>query len=425
MPARLARLFRRATSPVWYGSYYTGGKRVTRSTQQLDKRAAAAVLREWERRASDPAHAAAHETTLGDALQNLMRDRVLRGRAEGTLDCYRVKGGHVTRILGEDLPLRRVTARAVDAFVDQRLAEGAARNTIHKELTALRGALRVAKRRGEFSADIAAVMPDSFSPEYKPRERYLTAAQAQALLAELEPDRAARVAFILATGARWSESDRARVADVDLARGVVRLRGTKTEASWRLVPAVGWAVPLLEHSLSERGGAGVEMFTSWGNVRRDLAAACRRAKIPAATPNDLRRTCGTWWRQHEVEPHLIGALLGHRDSRMVERVYGRMPVESLGAALERRLPAPAEGAAGQCSNSAANQIPSAAHSAHGATPAGAKTPGFMVSEDGIEPPTRGFSVPASRIVTRRNREDNPWTGDRVQRLCSKRLAPGK
>jgi hypothetical protein len=40
--------------------------------------------------------------------------------------------------------------------------------------------------------------------------------------------------------------------------------------------------------------------------------------------------------QHEVEPHLIGTLLGHKDSRMVERVYGRMPVQSLGRALERR-----------------------------------------------------------------------------------------
>ena len=75
------------------------------------------------------------------------------------------------------------------------------------------------------------------------------------------------------------------------------------------------------------------------NVRRDIAGACARAGIPPCTPNDLRRTFGTWWREHEVEPHLIGSLLGHKDSRMVERVYGRMPVQSLGRALERRLPA--------------------------------------------------------------------------------------
>jgi hypothetical protein len=86
------RLFRRSTSNVWYASYYdTNGKRQTRSTKQLDKRAAAATLREWERRAADPAYAASHQATLEEALRGVLRDRKLKGRAEGTLDCYRVK----------------------------------------------------------------------------------------------------------------------------------------------------------------------------------------------------------------------------------------------------------------------------------------------------------------------------------------------
>ena len=104
------RLFRRSTSNVWYASYYdANGKRQTRSTKQLDKRAAAATLREWERRAADPAYAASHQATLEEALRGVMRDRKLKGRAEGTLDCYRVKAGHLTRVLGEQLPLREVT----------------------------------------------------------------------------------------------------------------------------------------------------------------------------------------------------------------------------------------------------------------------------------------------------------------------------
>jgi hypothetical protein len=124
----------------------------------------------------------------------LLRDRKLTGRADGTLDCYRVKAGHLARILGAELTLHEVMARKVDAFIDQRLEEGASRNTIHKELTVLRGTLKVAKGRGEFPGDIAAIMPDQFSAEYKPRERHQTPGEAQALLAELEPDRAARVA---------------------------------------------------------------------------------------------------------------------------------------------------------------------------------------------------------------------------------------
>ncbi|MEY4544188.1 MAG: hypothetical protein RL685_383 [Pseudomonadota bacterium] len=158
----------------------------------------------------------------------------------------------------------------------------------------LRSALKVAKRRGEFPGDIAAVMPDGFSAEYKPRERYLTAARAQALLAELEPDRAARVAFILATGARWSESDSASRADVHLEGDILRLRGTKTDGSDRRVPVIAFSVPLLEHALTYAEGTDGSLFRPWGNVRRDLAVACLRAGIPAVTPNDLRRTYATW-----------------------------------------------------------------------------------------------------------------------------------
>jgi hypothetical protein len=42
-----------------------------------------------------------------------------------------------------------VTAQLVDRYIDQRFEEGAVANTVHKELTVLRGTLKVAKRRGE------------------------------------------------------------------------------------------------------------------------------------------------------------------------------------------------------------------------------------------------------------------------------------
>ncbi len=77
------RLFKRG--PIWYAWFYdASGNRYQRTTRQTDRRAAEATLREWERRAADPSYAASHENSLEDALRSLLRDRKLKGRAEGT-----------------------------------------------------------------------------------------------------------------------------------------------------------------------------------------------------------------------------------------------------------------------------------------------------------------------------------------------------
>jgi integrase len=352
---------------------------------------------------------------LREALERFLADRVNKGRAEGTLNSYRVKVGHLLRLLGAETRLARVDARAVDSFIETRLKEGAARHTIQKELVALRGALKVAKRRGDFKGDIGAVMPDGFSSGYKPRVRFLSGDEAQRLLAELSPDRAARVAFILATGARWSESDRAMRADIDWRREIVHLRGTKTEGADRAVPIVGASYDLLAHAERYAEGTGGLLFRPWANTRRDINEACARAgkaalrahlaatkqtfgaltksqqaalrarfAFPPVSPNDLRRTYATWLRQHGTEPHLIAVALGHTDSRMAERVYGRMPVESLGRMLAERV--------GDCSAFVANTRSAERPVQHIGQLERADFPVNVVPRDRIELPTRGFSI---------------------------------
>jgi integrase len=253
-------------------------------------------------------------------------------------------------------------------------------------------------------------MPDGFSPDYTPRERFLTVAEAKALLAQLTPDRAARVAFILATGARWGESESARREDVD--GELVYLRGTKTSGSRRVVPLVGPGINLVEHSVhSVRYAEGSEgrLFRPWPNARRDIAEACARAEIDRASPNDLRRTYATWLRQAEVEPHLIGAALGHTDSRMVERVYGRIPTEALAMALRWRVEgrgvpptepqktsaASSSSARNSCSAFVAATCVSEAPKAPETRSQTAISPEFLVSRARIELATRGFSVRCS------------------------------
>jgi len=62
-----------------------------------------------------------------------------------------------------------------------------------------------------------------------------------------------------------------------------------------------------------------------GRCSNQRGGCDRGQRSPPCSPNDLRRTYATWLRAQGVEPQLIGAAMGHRDSRMVERVTGAYP----------------------------------------------------------------------------------------------------
>ena len=387
----MGTLFRRGAGTFYAKFKDLDGKWHQQSTGTRDRKAADARLREFERRASDPAYAASNETTLQQALEQLLKSRRAKGTAEATVEFYRSKSGHLLRILGAESRLGRLTARAVDSFVEQRLEEGAAHNTVSKELGTLRAALKVAKRRGEFTGDIQAILPNGFSAQYKPKERFLTEAEAMKVLAELTPDRAARVAFILATSARLGESDRARFEDIDLEGGYIAIRGTKTEKAARVVPIVGDKTrDLIEHAVHYAAGTDGLLFGPSGNIRRDLHEACERAGIEPVSPNDLRRTVATWLVQAGVPLHLVSKVLGHTDTRMVERVYGQVTPADLRRGLTRHL----EGAeaAEACTTYAPNFGAKGGLGGPGGPSEPTFSPGFPVPRDGIEPPTRGFSI---------------------------------
>ena len=396
------RLFRRGRT--WYATFYENGVRVQRTTKCVDRKAAEAVARQWEREAADPGSATLNAATLTDALSLLLKTRAEEARAgrrsEGNLAFYKTKCGHLTRVFEHDeqgafmgFRLTTLKARDVDRFISTRRSEGAAENTIAKEIIALRAALKLARRAGFWRGDPAAVCPIAFAPQYKPRTRYLSPSELQHLLAELTDDRAATVAFIVASSAEWGAVEHARREDVELDQRRVLVRGTKRTTRWRTVPLVSDEQrSLIKHALQYARGVSGLLFLPWQNVRRDLAQSCDRAGIEPCTPNDLRRTCATWLRQAGAAPDLIAPVMGHADTRMVERVYGRMPIDD----LERRLAA----AIGQtdCSAFATDSSKTPGFTAPGAHTAETQETqkprekrGQLVPRDRIELPTRGFS----------------------------------
>lgn len=414
------RLFRRrkAGRPAgpWYvWGYDAEGNRWQETTGQVSEKAARAVAREIELRHASPAAAAAHEATLGpavDAVLDGLKARVQAGkRSAGTEHFYGFKLGHWRRLWGDGMRLARINAALVDKAVETRRAEGASENTIHKELGALRVMLKTAKRAGLWAGDVAAVLPVAHAPEYVPRSRWLTSADLQRLFAKLPPNGAALVAFIVATGARWSEAERAQPQDINTDEGYVDIRGTKTKASVRTVPIVhAEARSLLDYAIRHAGGRAwasehpadeVRLFAPWPSPNHALARACIAAKIEHASFNDLRRTFATWLREAGATPDLIAPAMGHTTTAMVQKVYARLSAAALKDLLSRQMRG-SEGAAPSAANVQQTECTSADSAASTDQPRNAKSPVSRASAvrcDGLEPSANGLRVRSDTPVT--------------------------
>jgi integrase len=316
------------TAKVWWvRSDPVSGKRA--STGARSKEGAVAWRQERERRAANPYYAASHEATIGEWVTKVLETKRQR-RAEGTADMYRVKLGHVARILGSEMPMASITPDRVDHFVATRQAEGATNNTIGKELTAILQLCKHARRAGQYSGDVSALRPVGFSINYEPRRGHLKREWLPMLERALAPHQIAAVKAIVATGARRSEYYELRAEDCDTTRWLVQLRGTKTEKARRVVPIPTPFRALLRAALTS-------LEPKWDRITHDLPRVCEDLGLPKLTPNDLRRTHSTWLIEAGVSKELIADSLGHADSRMVERVYGAAAAEAVLEVMERQI----------------------------------------------------------------------------------------
>lgn len=348
MRSRDKRLYRRGR--FWWARVTDERGRIVRvSTRCTDAEAASAFADEWERRAANPAYRRAAEATLEDGIRDWFAELDRRKLSEATISIARTKAGHFVRLWGADLPLLHITNDRVLGYIDAREGElagrEAARHTIKKELGALKGILEWARFRGVFPHDLATVLPPKYSSGHRPRSRWLTLDEARRLIRALTPDRAAHVAFILATGARRGESFRARREDVhhDDVEPYVVLRGTKTERAREdgTVPITGITYLFLRFALERAPGKGAKpLFRPWGKMVRDLDKACARAGIAKASANDLRRTFGKWHRLAGASAEQVAVMLRHTTDKLAQTTYGRIDGREIGRHVRLVAPLP-------------------------------------------------------------------------------------
>ena len=205
--------------------------------------------------------------------------------------------------------------------------------TVNRYLSVLRNLLRMARDEWQWLDTIPKIRMLKGEVE---RDRWLTRAEADRLIACCAPHLAALVRYALATGCRAAEITGLEWDRVDLARNTAWLNQTKNGTP-RGVPLNVDAVQVLREQI---GKHPCYCFTYEGQpMRADVTntawhTALRRAEIKDFRFHDLRHTWASWHRQAGTSCDELKDLGGWKSRQMVDR-YAKFATENLLSAASR------------------------------------------------------------------------------------------
>ena len=140
--------------------------------------------------------------------------------------------------------------------------------------------------------------------------------------------------FLAFTGCRLREAASVCWQDVDLKRGIIRVRGTKTESAAREVPIIPAARELLDRIHERRRNAATHAVGGQPHVdpatpvlavsegQKSLTRACEAVGVPRLTHHDLRDAFATTCIESGIDIPTVAAWLGHADGgALLMRVY--------------------------------------------------------------------------------------------------------
>jgi integrase len=279
-----------------------------------------------------------------------------------------------THILSSSLAgvtLDRVRPSHVEGWLVELRRRGLAESTIRSAYTILRAVLDTAVRDGALAANPAAAIR---RPRVTAKEApHLTPVQVAELLVAADGSRYAPLFALLAhTGLRRGEALALQWSDVDLAKGVLRVRGTmsridgaltvtepKTAKSKRFVPISEPAGRLLRRIQAAQAQeqrlagsswrrTGFVFTTEFGepcdprNALRALRAAAAKAGLPPAGLHTLRHSAASVMLTRGVPLKVVSDILGHSSIAITGDIYGhvspdiaRQAMETLGDALDK------------------------------------------------------------------------------------------
>ena len=173
-----------------------------------------------------------------------------------------------------------------------------------------------------------------------PRQRFLTVPEVRRLLNATEADFRVLVRAALETGARYSELSRLDVLDYNTDTGMLHVRKSKvgkdrhirlTEAGRAFFQQLAVGRPGSAPLLGRRWGAG--------QATRLMAEASKRASLdPPIVLHGLRHTWASLALMNGASPMAVAKVLGHANTRMVERTYGHISDQFVAEEIEAKGP---------------------------------------------------------------------------------------
>jgi integrase len=248
----MASIHRDPRSPYWFCALtLPSGKRTFRSTKERDKKKALAICRGWEKAAKAAREGELVESQARRVLDDILSDigekairkdttrdfftRWLEGKrvskSASTYAHYRQTTRDFLEALGSraDKPIADLNVTDIEAYRNWLFRNGASNAGVKKHLLIVRSALAVAQKQDLLDKNptntielpkAIAIQRDVFEP-----------AQVRALLQVANPDWKTAILIGFYSGARIGDVCKLTWDNVDLSRGTISYRQTKTGAT--------------------------------------------------------------------------------------------------------------------------------------------------------------------------------------------------
>jgi integrase/recombinase XerD len=329
----LSTVYRRGR--VYWVRFRSNGQHVRRSAHTSKKAEALAFL---QRLLAE--HAA---NARGDHPRQRYEEAVERFLCEASIKpkthaCY-TSSDRACRPTFEGRYLDEIDRRLLGEFVSKRKQAGVSDTTVRRDLAFLSSMCAMAVRWGTLDTNPVTAFGKRTLKEARPRTRFLTQAEYEALLANAAEHVRPAITLAVETGLRKEELFGLTLSAIDLSRREIRLDQTKSGMP-RRVPLSDVAVATIKALLIRPGGVKTaylfakEDGSRYADMKKGFNAACRRAKIAGLRWHDLRHTFASWFVQAGGDLYHLSRILGHATTQMTAR-YSHLRTGDLHAELQR------------------------------------------------------------------------------------------